>query len=472
MDKILLIDEDPGTLWDLRSALEKEGYRVVNSVAGGDTLRIIENEKPSLVFLDITIPELNGLAVLATLNDSDNCVPVVVITAFGNMETAIRAMKLGAYEYLTKPVDVHRVCAVARTALETGRHAEKLETLRDKRHEPRDRYQLIGDSPIMYHLYKTIGTIANTPNPTNILLLGESGTGKELVARAIHAYGENCGSTFVGLNCTVLPEPLLVSELFGHEKGSFTGAVDRQVGKFEAAGDGTIYLDEIGDTTLDFQKKLLRVLQEREFERIGGLESIPLRCRIIASTNQDLSYKIKAEEFREDLYFRLNVLQVTIPPLRERKEDIPLLARHFLNKYCILSGNMPRGISQEALNLLIEYDFPGNVRELENIIERCVYLDKSPIITPETIRRFLKPEVLNEANIPIVSNRLHEARRYVIELFDKKFILKLLAEHSGNVTAAAKEAEIERQSFQRLMKKYDIFSGDFRRRGEAGTKSE
>lgn len=462
MDRILVIDDDPGILFAFRKALKKEGHEVITLNSGKEVLKTLEDENPALVFLDIAMPETDGLTILKQMQDGGLEVPVVVITAYGNMETAVNAMKLGAFEYLTKPLDIFRVRAVTKTALKIRHMKEELDQLRRKSYEPADNHRLVGISPVMYQLYKTIGTIASTPNSTNVLILGESGTGKELVARALHSYGGHAKEPFFGLNCTVLPEQLLISELFGHEKGSFTGADELKTGKFEAVGQGTIYLDEIGDTSPDFQKKLLRVLQEREFERLGGLTSIPLEARIIASTNRDLRYKIKTEQFREDLYFRLSVLEIAIPPLRDRREDIPLLVAHFLDKYCHAAGYNTKEITDDALKLLSSQDYPGNVRELENIVERCVYLDRSAIITADILKRFLKLSDNGNYDSPLLNRNIHQARRRAIEKFDRDYIRMLLSEYSGNVTAAAKTAGIERQSLQRLMKKYKIRASEFR----------
>jgi DNA-binding NtrC family response regulator len=463
MEKILLVDDDPNITFALNKALLNADREIIILNSGEKVLETVKEENPSIIFLDIAMPGVDGLTVLQSINEADFEVPVVVMTAFGDMETAVKAMKLGAFEYLTKPLDIHRIRAITKTILEIHQLKTELNHLRQKVSQPRDKYQLVGKSPAMYRLYKTIGTIASSPNSTNVLILGESGTGKELVARAIHGFGEYNKRPFVGLNCTVLPEQLLMSELFGHEKGSFTGAVDRKIGKFEAVGEGTIYLDEIGDTSLEFQKKLLRVLQEREFERLGGLTSIPLRARIIASTNRDLQYKIRSNEFREDLYFRLSVLEITVPPLRERKEDIPLLIGHFLDKYSLLAGDRIKELSSEALDLLAEYDFPGNVRELENLVEKFMFLERGTVIQADVVGKFLTSNNDNRNNnLPIISNNLGEARKYILDLFEKNFIEKLLKEKSGNVTAAAQEAGIERQSFQRLMKKHNILSEDFR----------
>lgn len=464
MEKVLLVDDDQNITFALKKALQKADREIIVLNSGKKVLETVEEKKPSIIFLDIAMPEIDGLTVLQSIKEAGFEVPVVVMTAFGDMETAVKAMKLGAFEYLTKPLDIHRIRAITKTILEIHHLKSELNHLRQKVSQPLDKYRLVGKSPAMYRLYKTIGTVASSPNSTNVLILGESGTGKELVARAIHSYGENNDRPFVGLNCTVLPEQLLISELFGHEKGSFTGAFERKIGKFEAVGEGTIYLDEIGDTSLEFQKKLLRVLQEREFERLGGLTSIPFNARIIASTNRDLQYKIKAKEFREDLYFRLAVLEVIIPPLRERKEDIPLLVGHFLDKYGLMANNKIKEVSSEALDLMAAYDFPGNVRELENIVEKFMFMERGTVIQADVASKFLSSKSDNGANsLPIISNNLNEARNHVLYLFEKKFIEKLLIENSGNVTMAAQEAGIERQSFQRLMKKHKVLSEEFRK---------
>ena len=304
-----------------------------------------------------------------------------------------------------------------------------------------------------------------TPKVPNVLITGESGTGKELVADAIHNTGDTQQAPFIAINCTVLPEPLLESELFGHEKGAFTGAHDQKLGKFEIARTGSLLLDEIGDMSPRLQQKLLRVIEERSFQRVGGNESIPVHARFIAATNRNLEEEIKRGRFREDLYFRLNVIRVKLPALQERAADIPLLANYFLAKYTQKLNKNMRGISTEVLDALCKYHFPGNVRELENLIQRAVVMEKSDVLSTNSFPFILfQKKQVKELDIPILHENLGQARQAVIEAFEQKFVRERLRLTRGNVTEAAKTAGIERQSFQRLMKKYSIQSEDFRQK--------
>ncbi|MFQ5640391.1 MAG: sigma-54-dependent transcriptional regulator [bacterium] len=461
--KILIADDDKNIQFVFRKTFESDGFTVLSATNGKEALEALEVKRPDLVFMDVAMPGISGLEALEAIRDKGINVPVVVITGFGTMHTAVKAIQLGAYEYLTKPLDVEQVRVVAQRALEMVRLREEVENLKAKLSHPVHDYELIGNDPKMQEIYKIIGTITTTPNTTNVLISGESGTGKELVARAIHNSGPQAGEPFVAINCTVLPDNLLESELFGHEKGAFTGADRRKLGKFEVAKSGTIYLDEIGDMSPNLQQKLLRVLQERTFERLGGNESIAVQARFLASTNKDLEKEIRRDNFREDLYFRLNVFHVKIPALRERPSEIPLLANYFLVKYSQRFHKTIRAISEESMALLEDYAFPGNVRELENAVEHAVALEKGEILMAESFPPQLKPDHLaTPIDIPITSSILRQARRDIIEAFEKKFLAERLRANKGNVTAASKEAQIERQSFQRLMKKYGIDSGEFR----------
>ena len=427
-------------------------------------LPAIARERPAVLFLDVAMHQMNGLDLLAKLKEQGSDLPVIVITAFGTMQTAIRAMQLGAYEYLTKPLDVDKVRTLARRAIEMVRLRDEVKDLRRKLTQPQRAYELIGNTAVMQEVYKRIGAVTTTPNTTNAIIFGESGTGKELVARAIHQSGPHAEAPFVAINCTVLPETLLESELFGHEKGAFTGADSRKLGKFEIAGEGTLFLDEIGDMPAKLQQKLLRVVQERCFERVGGHESIPLRARIITATNRNLEEEVQRGNFREDLYFRLNVIEIRMPPLRERRDDIPFLVDHFLAKY---SRQFHKGLDHACPNVMqafMRYDFPGNVRELENLIERAVALEKGEVLTLEAFPPHLfSPRDPQSFDVPILHENLAEARQAVLEAFERKFIIERLKASQGNVTEAARVAGIERQSFQRLMKKYEVHSEDFRR---------
>jgi DNA-binding NtrC family response regulator len=461
--KILVADDDKNVVFALRRTFEEDGFDVISAADGFEALEKLQTEEPDLVFMDVTMPKMSGLEALQKIKEMGSDVPVVVITGYGTMRTAIQAVQLGAYEYITKPLDVDKVQVVAQRALEMMRLHHEVKHLRSKLDAPIHDYEFVGNDPKIQEIFKTIGAVTATPNSTNVLILGESGTGKELVARAIHESGSHSQAPFVAINCTVLPDNLLESELFGHEKGAFTGATERKLGKFEVAKDGTLFLDEIGDMSPMLQQKLLRVLQEREFERLGGHELIPVKARFIAASNRDLEAEIEAGNFRQDLFFRLNVITIRIPPLRERKQDIPLLVNHFLAKYCQRLGKHIKVVAPEVMSALMAYDYPGNVRELENLIERAVAIEKGEVLLPTALPDgFLANPAPADADIPIHSTNLREARRSVLAAFEKKFICERLKAHRGNVTAAAREAGIERRSFQRMMKKYGIRSEAFR----------
>jgi len=460
--KVLVVDDDEKILFAFQEVLKRDRYKTLLARDGEEALERLATEQPALVFLDITMPRLDGLEALKRIREQNSAVPVVVITGYGTMQTAIRAVQLGAFEYLTKPLDVEKIREVTRRALSTAKpHASELKRVAFKA-DVVQRYELVGNSPQMQEVYKLIGSISTTPNHTSVLILGESGTGKELVARAIHNNSPNSREPFVPINCTVLPETLLESELFGHEKGAFTGAIERKLGKFEIAGKGSIFLDEIGNLSPYLQQKLLRVLQEREFERLGGNTPLHVDARFIAATNKDLASEVREGNFREDLYFRLNVAVVHLPPLREHKDDIPLLANYFLAKYNEQLNKSVIGFSDKAMELLLSHSYPGNVRQLENLIERAVMLTRGEVILPETVREVLVPETHEPVSFPIISPVYSKSRDHVLGVFEKQFLMAMLRAHKGNVTAAAKASKMTRQNFQRLMKKHRVRSVDFR----------
>jgi transcriptional regulator with PAS, ATPase and Fis domain len=315
----------------------------------------------------------------------------------------------------------------------------------------------------MQEVYKLIGSVSTTPNNTPALILGESGTGKELVARTIHSNGENSSGPFVAINCTAFPETLLESELFGHEKGAFTGAGERKLGKFEVARTGTIFLDEISNLSPHLQQKLLRVLQEREFERLGGNSSIAVEARFIAATNLNVEKEVKQGRFREDLFYRLNVVAIHLPPLRDRKDDIPLLALYFMSKYNDQLKKTVKGFSEEAMMWLQSYRYPGNVRELENLIERAVMLSKGDIIPVNVFHDSVRPSAPPPAVFPIVSPIFSKSRQHILKQFEMQFLADVLTEHHGNVSAAARASKMTRQNFQRLMSKHNMRATSFRK---------
>ncbi len=463
---ILIVDDDPSIRFAFQKTFEPKHYRTIEAENGRRALEIIPKEKPSVIFMDIMMPDVDGLEVLERIKKLDPNIPVIMITGFGTMQTAMRAIKLGAYEYMTKPLDIDKVRLLADRALEMLQLREELKDYKEKISLVSDGYELIGQSEAMQEVYKKMGAAAGTPNSTVVLIHGESGTGKELVARAIHQNGHHPTQPFVAVNCTALPENLFESELFGYEKGAFTGAYDRKIGLIEQAGEGTVFLDEIGDLSLHLQQKLLRVLQEREFTRLGGNKAFPVKARFIAATNKVLEEAVKKGEFREDLFYRLNVLSIELPPLRERKEDIPLLVNFFLNRSKKKLKKNIRMATPELIEVLKNYEFAGNVRELENMIERAVILEKGEILSLNSFKGMLKndsPAFSDRMEGPLSSVVFQEARKAWIDEFEKRFIQKRLRENRGNVTNAAKQARLQRQSFQRLMRKHGIRSEDFRK---------
>lgn len=462
MAKILVIDDDRNILFAFKRTFEKISHQVISADDGVEGFKKIVEENPQLIFLDIAMPDSSGLEILERIKSKKIETPVIIMTGYGTMQTAIRAIQLGAYEYLTKPLDVDKLRIVADRALETLELKAQVKKLKQKLDSSIEEDELIGQSQAMQDVYKMIGSVTGTPNSTNVLILGESGTGKELVARAIHFNGSFSDEPFVPINCTVLPENLLESELFGHEKGAFTGAIEQKIGKFEIAGEGTIFLDEIGDLSFYLQQKFLRVLQERKFERVGGNEQIPVKARFIASTNKNLEKAVKDGKFREDLYFRLNVIKIKIPPLRERPDDIPLLAGHFLNLFSKKMNKNIKGFSKEFIDMLLTYSYPGNVRELKNIIERAVIMCHGSVLTPDLIQ-FAECESAKEIEkFEFKDKPIKQARKITVDRFEKDYIKEKLIESKGNVTKAAKFSGIHRESFQRLMKKHNIKASDFK----------
>jgi two-component system nitrogen regulation response regulator GlnG len=375
---ILIADDEEGLRWVLEKGLSQAGYRVTAVKDGEAALQEAEAEPFDLIFLDLRMPGIDGLTLRAKLREARPDAQVVIMTAHGSMETAIHAMQRGAYDYLAKPFDLDEVLLLAERALMVRRLMQEVSQLKTGLREVWEFGALVGRHPRMQEVYKTIGRIA--ASDVTVLLRGESGTGKELVARAIHHYSRRAGRPFVAVSGAAIPQSLLESELFGHERGAFTDARERRLGKLELAHGGTVFLDEVGDMPLDLQAKLLRALQERTFERVGGHDPIRVDVRVLAATNRDLEAMLGAGRFREDLYYRLNVVTLALPPLRERREDIPLLVDHFLTKYQDLGG---RVVAPEALDRLVGDDWPGNVRELENVVQRALVMAAAGVILPE-----------------------------------------------------------------------------------------
>jgi two-component system NtrC family response regulator len=445
--KILLADDDESLRKVIEFNLEQEGYEVVTASDGKEALRLYEEHTPDLVITDIKMPELDGLELLKQIHRGDIEKLVIVVTAFGSIDNAIEAMKLGAYDYITKPFNRDELKLVVRKALEVQRLRSRTRRLEAELVDRFSFENIIGGSDRMAEVFEVVRRIA--PSEATALIKGESGTGKELIARAIHYNSPRSKGDYVAVNCSAIPENLLESELFGHKKGAFTGAIADKVGKFELSSGGTIFLDEVADLRIDLQAKLLRVLQEKEIERVGDPRPIKIDIRVIAATNKDLEAMLADGTFREDLYHRINVVPIMLPPLRERRDDIPLLVHHFKNKF---SEGESR-VEPEALAALKSYPWPGNVRELENVIERSLLLRKNPDRLsaddlPDHIRghRELHPESL--LHIPEDGIDLEEV--------EKQLLLYSLQKHDWNQTHAAKFLGITRQALIYRMDKYEL----------------
>lgn len=445
--KVLIADDEGSLRSLLREILQDIGLQRIQEAANGeDALQMLRKEPFDLLFLDIKMPKRDGLSVLREMSGKEWMPRTVVLTAFGDFSIALEATKLGAFDYINKPFNIEEIKKQAEKALHLQELEEEVKVVRSELSEKDLGERIVGHSEKMLEIIKTVGRIANSS--VTILVMGESGTGKELVARTIHRASGRAAGPFMPVNCAAIPEPLLESELFGYEKGAFTGAGARTVGKFEATKGGTIFLDEIGDMTLNLQAKLLRVLQDHTFMRVGGTEPVQVDVRVIAATNQEIETMVKENRFREDLFYRLNVLKLQIPSLRERREDIKDLALYFMAKSAKECGKIVRGFSNESLDLLWGYSWPGNVRELENSIARAVAKTASSILTLEDFD--LPLETVTQETIPLVP--LAQATAEV----EKKLIQQALAACDGNQTQAAKLLQISRQTLASKIKEYGI----------------
>src|SRR5215468_9799235 len=444
-DKILIADDEPSNRNILSQELTHKGYSVLVASDGREALRKVESSRPDLIILDYMMPDLSGLEVLQELRKREDDIPVVMITAYGTVDRAVEAMKEGAYDFITRPFEPDHINLVVQKALERQRLKREVEVLSE---EVGDRYRLItGASPKMAHVAELAKKAAGSS--ATVMLLGESGTGKEIFARNIHNWSDRKDKPFVTINCVGLSKELLESELFGHEQGAFTGAHQRKKGKLELAHGGTVFFDEIGDISQELQAKLLRFLQEREFERVGGTTSISVDVRVIAATNRDLEVALEKGLFREDLYHRLNVVPVSLPPLRERKEDVPTLSQYFLRKYSTATRKPVSEISMQAMEKLTAYNWPGNVRELANVIERAVVLGSKSVIDLEDLpSRIATGESKAVTDAPSYREGMNAAR--------KELILKALSKTQGNRSAAAKILGLEAKYFLKLMKSLGI----------------
>jgi two-component system nitrogen regulation response regulator NtrX len=441
---VLVVDDEEGIRESLSDIFADEGYRVASARSGAEALEKIESEPPDLVLLDIWLPEVDGLEVLERIKERIPGMPVIMISGHGNIEMAVRATKNGAYDFLEKPLSLERVVLVAQRALERSTLETENRTLRESLTK---RWLLIGETPAMKTLRRQVESAAK--GHARVLITGESGTGKEVVARRLHALSPRADKPFVEVNCAAIPQELIESELFGHEKGSFTGAFERKRGKFELADGGTLFLDEIADMSPQTQAKLLRVIEMQQFQRVGGSKDIKVDVRVIAATNRDIPARIKEGLFRDDLYFRLNVIPISTPPLRQRIEDIPLLVDHFLGLLAAEYGQPKKSMTPEAVKRLKERDWPGNIRELRNLIERLVLMTPS-----DTIGEAAVLEAGGEA--PSTDYFEMETLKDAREAFERDFLADKLREHNFNVSRTAEALGIERSNLHRKIKAYGI----------------
>jgi nitrogen regulation protein NR(I) len=476
MDSLLLIDDEADVQYSFRRIFDSPEIELTTASSGEEGLKLLSRIKPDLVIMDVRMGGLNGLETLRRIRETDAKLPVIMMTAYGTTQTAIEAMKLGAYDYLLKPFDVPKLKQLVAAALRAARDMKQVVSYQPLLESEDYALGIVGRSESMQNVFKLIGQLAGSD--ATALITGESGTGKELVARAIYHHSERNGQPFLAINCAAIPENLLESELFGHEKGAFTGATAQRIGKFEQCDKGTIFLDEIGDMSLPTQTKILRVLQSGSFERVGGNQPIHADVRVIAATNKPLERAVGAKQFREDLFYRLNVVRIQIPPLRDRRDDIRLLVNYFLKKFAEGQDRAPKSISPEAVQALEQYRWPGNVRELENVIQRAIIVAKGDAI----LLGDLPPEILSggapapEADLPagpsavardpvtdlaVVARALfrwarQDGKLKVIPAVERQLIIEALAETQGNQVQAAKLLGITRATLRKRVEKFNI----------------
>jgi two-component system nitrogen regulation response regulator NtrX len=445
---VLIVDDEEMIRHSLEGILRDEGYDVFSASSGEEALKIIEDELPSLVLLDIWLPGMDGLEALKIIKSDYPSVCVVMMSGHGTIETAVKATKLGAFDFIEKPLSLEKVILAVDHALDMIRLEEENRLLKQKLSQE---YELTGSSPAIVELKEMISLVA----PTNawILIMGENGTGKELVARSIHRQSKRALKPFIEVNCAAIPEDLIESELFGHEKGAFTGATAKKRGKFDLAHEGTIFLDEVADMSLKAQAKILRILQEKKFERVGGTKLIATDVRVLAATNKELEREMEEGRFRQDLFYRLNVIPLHIAPLKERKNDIPPLVNRFLSELAVKEGGHEKSITDDALAILMEHNWPGNVRELKNIIERLFIMTQSNTITADDVPLLFKEYDQDQQAVSgIISDSLKAAKVN----FEKQYIEKKLREHDWNISKTAEAIGLERSNLHRKIKSYGL----------------
>ncbi len=445
---ILIIDDEESICKSLGGILSDEGYDVLTAASGEEALKIVEEELPNLILLDIWLPGIDGIETLKIIKSDYPQIRVIMMSGHGTIETAVKATKFGAFDFIEKPLSLDKVLLIVNHALDMTRLEEENILLKQKvAHE----YELTGNSEPIMELKETISLVA----PTNawILIMGENGTGKELVARSIHKQSRRVYKPFIEVNCAAIPEELIESELFGHEKGAFTGATEKKRGKFDLAHEGTLFLDEVADMSLKAQAKILRILQEKKYERVGGTKIIATDVRVLAATNKNLETEMEEGRFRQDLFYRLNVIPLTVPPLRNRKEDIPLLVKRFLKDFALKEGEVEKTITNEALHVLVQHDWPGNVRELKNFVERLIIMKASSVIDAGDISPFVKREHGSEPDNSWVTM---DSYRSAKAAFEKQFIARKLKEYEGNISRTAEAIGLERSNLHRKLRAYGL----------------
>ncbi len=462
-NRILVVDDEESVRYSFKRFLNSDNYHIDAAKNGAEALSKFRDNSYDLIILDVRLPDKSGIEILKELKEIDSKVVALIMTAFGDTETAINATKSGAFDYILKPFDIPAMKKVIADALEFSRLHQIQSEFENSSISDWNADTIIGNSPVMQEVYKLIGRVA--ASDVNVLLRGESGTGKELIARAIYQHSNRTNKQFIAVNCAAIPETLLESELFGYEKGAFTGANRRKTGKFELADGGIIFLDEIGDMTLTTQAKILRVLQEGSFERLGGEQTIKVNVRVIAATNRNLERAIEEGRFRDDLYYRIKVVTITLPPLRLRKNDIPALAEYFLEKHCKAEQKDGIKFSNSSLETLRQYHWPGNIRELENVIRRAIVLSKGNVIPDELITEEFKqasrieskkeyiPQNVSKEQIEQFTGVLYEQ---IMSEAEKHLILQILRETGGNQVKASKILGISRVMLHQRIEKYGI----------------
>ena len=458
---ILVVDDEEAIVSSLSSILQDEGYEVSVAKSGAEALKSYMADPPELMLLDIWMPDMDGLETLRRIREIVPTAQVMVMSGHGSIETAVKAIKLGAYDYIEKPLSLENVTLRVKHALEQYRLEEENRSLRTK---VQRKFELVGQSPAMQQLRQLIDTAG--PTNSRVLVGGENGTGKELVARAIHMQSARADRTFVAVNCAAIPETLIESELFGHEKGSFSGATSMKRGQFEQADGGTLFLDEIGDMSLNTQAKVLRALQEQQFTRVGGTKLLKVDVRVLAASNKDLLKEIEKGAFREDLFYRLNVVPIVVPPLRERREDIPLLIRHFMKLHAEEQGLRIKEVTPEAMNVFQQYEWPGNIRELRNLIERLMIMVPGNVIDTAQATTSLQvkppgaapaaPGAVTQPAVNPLFTQPFDSLRDARNAFEKEYIGRKLREHHWNISRTAEDLKIERSHLHRKIKLLDV----------------